>query len=399
MEWESLIVPTTDTLFATYMIAGVQTSLDRVRAAAYLVQEADRQQAWHILSFALNVAAAWPVTRELLLALAPKMEQAGFREEWIPYLAKGLHAAQSVADGQAVAECALQLGLLYRLLSRFDDAYHWTTLSVDHFATLGDTRNQARTLNELGWLLHLQHQYQEAKSAVEQALQLLPEVDPERAMSYRVLGVIAIYQMDYPSAETYHRQALAMLAQQDENHRTAWCLQNLALALRWQNRYEEVFPLYTRAAAILERSGDISNLGILRMNLGSAYYYYGEPQQALSHFSKAEEIAIQLQDKIQIAKISTHVGLAYLALNAFVQAESAFQQAITTYGSLGDHGWRLNAIDGLAMTYLAGKEIAKARQILQAAIAELPLITHLPNYHYLHQTLHEHLLMAEQAEK
>ena len=399
MAWESLMAPTTDTLFTTYMIAGVQVSLDRVRAAAYLVPEADRQQAWHILSFALNVAAAWPVTRELLLALAPKMEQAGFREEWIPYLAKGLHAAQSVADGQAVAECALQLGLLYRLLSRFDDAYHWTTLSVDHFVTLGDTRNQARTLNELGWLMHLRHQYHEAKSYVEQALKLLSDDDPEKAMSYRVLGVIAIYQMAYSQAEAYHRQALAILSKQPEDHRTAWCLQNLALALRWQNQYEEAFLLYARAATILERSGDISNLGILRMNLGSAYYYYGEPQQALSHFSKAEEIAIQLQDKIQIAKISTHVGLAYLALNAFANAESAFQQAVTTYQMLGDHGWRLNALDGLAMTYLASKEMVKARKLLQAAITELPLITHLPNYTYLYQTLHEHLLIAEQAEK
>ena len=76
---------TPQALFTNYIIAGVGASLARVRTAEYVVADVDRQQAWHLLSFALKVEEAWPVTRALVVALAPKLELAGCREDWIPY--------------------------------------------------------------------------------------------------------------------------------------------------------------------------------------------------------------------------------------------------------------------------------------------------------------------------
>jgi len=383
------------TLFVNYIIAGLEASLARVDAAQYTLPEADRQQAWHLLSFALKLVDPWPVTRKLLIALAPKMEAAGFRTEWLPYLQKGLHCAEQRGDRHTIASCELQIGRLYRLLSHFEEAYRWTAASVEHFATV-DAQAQAAALNELAWLVHLQHHYDQAAAAVAQALQLLPAQDPERAMSYRVLGMIAIYQMKYQEAETYHRSALALLTEEDATPR-AWCLQNLALSLRYQERHDEAIPLFTQAAKILDRAGDVSNWGITQMNLGSAYYYAGETENALSYFDDARKVADRLQDKVQIARIYTYLGLAYLALHRFDDAEAAFQLAIGAYAALGDEGWRLNAVDGLAMVYLSSKQYAKAVALLDEAIAALPTIAHLPNYAYLHQSLHEHRAAAIQG--
>ena len=89
-------------MFQDYIRAGVQASLARVQAVEHTLPELDRQQAWHLLSFALDLPEVWDETRALLLALAPKMEQAGFRMEWLVYLMEGHRRSQTYADWKPV---------------------------------------------------------------------------------------------------------------------------------------------------------------------------------------------------------------------------------------------------------------------------------------------------------
>ena len=251
------------TLFTNYIIAGITALLVRVQAAAYVVPEADRQQAWHLLSFGLKLDDAWPVTRELLLALAPKMELAGFREEWIPYLVKGIQCAQKVGDEVTVAEYELAIGLIYHLLRQFDESLNWIRVSFERFRAQGDIRGQARTLNELAWIEHLEHRYKNATKYANQALRLLPNDAPERAMSYRVRGMIAFYEGNLQKAINHHRQALKIFEQNGDQRRVAWSFQNIAIALQRQDNLEEAFDYYEKAVTILTRIGDTSSLGIV----------------------------------------------------------------------------------------------------------------------------------------
>lgn len=60
--------------------------------------------------------------RALLLTLAPKMEQAGFRQDWLSYLARRLDQAHSLEDRRAEAELNLQVGYLHLRLRQLDQA-------------------------------------------------------------------------------------------------------------------------------------------------------------------------------------------------------------------------------------------------------------------------------------
>lgn len=384
------------TLFTNYIIAGITALLARVQAAAYVVPEADRQQAWHLLSFGLKLDDAWPVTRELLLALAPKMELAGFREEWIPYLEKGIQCAQKVGDGMVAAECELQIGMLYRLLSRFEDADQCVTASVTHFTAHENKFGQTRALNELAWIKHLQHRLEKASQLATQALSLQDGQGPEQAMSYRVLGMIALQQNDLPKGEQYHRKSLAIFEQVVDVRRKAWSQQNLALALCWQGKFHESFVYYHEASKTLETLEDINHWAIVQMNLGSAYYRYGDLETALTCLYKSEIIAQKFHSKLEMAKIYTHLGLVHLALENFTESENAFHAAIREYEELGDRGWQINAMDGLAMTFLAAQQPKQAIAIIQQALVLLPDIFFMPNYEYLRNSLTKHLHEAEQ---
>ncbi len=388
-------------LFTHYTIAGVQTSLDRIQAAA-VVSEADRQQAWHILSFALNTPGAWPATRALLLALAPKMEQAGFREEWIPYLEKGLYVAQSLDDVQTVAECELQIGLLYRLLSRFAESRRWLWASLKHFEDLSYLLGQVRAYNELAWQAHLVHQYEEASAYLDKILPLYRsnssiEFQVEQAVSYRIQGMIAMGQRNWSQAEQLHNQALQLFQVVGDIRRSAWSLQNIGYALNEQGRIAEAIKYFTQAEQTLMKIGDYYHRSIAQMNLGIAYQRAKEPDLALICFANAQDIFCQYDDKLNLARIFTNIGLVSLDKKDYSKAQTAFIQSAAFYKELGDMIWHINALDGLALALIGSLHYEQASQILRQAISLLPEIQGTPYYENLRDKLVTHLDKASIA--
>jgi hypothetical protein len=78
------------------------------------------------------------------------------------------------------------------------------------------------------------------------------------------------------------------------------------------------------------------------------------------------------------------------------QAECAFLTSIELSRKLGDINWRLNTMDGLAMTYLAQGRYGEALAILEQALADLPTIADKPQFAYLEMTLTRHVSEAKQ---
>ena len=334
------------------------------------------------------------MVRELLLAMAPKMEQAGHREVWMPYLGRGSLAASVRATRLAVAEYQLQLGMLYRMVSEFEPAKAWLTASEVNFAkdAVAGLIKPVRSMNWPGWSIC--NTTMTKRRRICAAGILLPVDHPECGMSYRGSGMIAIGQRKWEEAELLHRKALSFFEQQSDQRRIAWGLQNLATALTGQRKFTATFGHYQKAAKILLELNDRYNWAIVQMNLGLAYLYAGQPELAVPCLFKAEDIAYQLKDTLQMARIDTNQGLVYLALQDYQKAENAFRAAARLYTKLMDDRWRLNAIDGLAMAYLAEGKWTDAAQVLEAALRDLPRIAGMPNHAYLLKSLNEHLQQA-----
>ncbi len=386
---------THQSLFVSYIVAGVTTSWQQVHATKTLLTEPIRQQAWHILSFALDVPAAWPMTRHLLLTLAPKMEQAGFRDAWIPYLEKGFVCAQAAGDEQTAAECELQIGLLYRLQSRFEEAMRWTTASVEHFATQGETQGQARALNELAWLEHLQHRYDHATHHVEQALALLEADDPERAMCYRVQGMIAIGQRQWEQAVNLHHKAFILFQQLGDARKAAWSIQNVGYALKEVGDLDKAEDYLQQAAARLEELQDQYHLAIVRMNLANVFVWQGKTKQAQELLVMARQIFRNYGDLFNQARVLTNLGVVLLEIHAFAEAQSVFISAATLYKALGDQIWHINALDGLIMALIGNGQYTDALQIADQALIILPEIKASAYYENLLIKLTNHRAEAE----
>ncbi|MCE7983189.1 MAG: tetratricopeptide repeat protein [Caldilinea sp. CFX5] len=387
----AIATPDQQAKFQSYLERNLRYLLDLVATATPLPDAEARSQAMHTLSFALRVPALWDLTRQLLLTLAPKMEQAGHRDDWLVYLEEAATLSEQRADWATAAECYLQRGLLHRLLSDFPLAIDRLQRSVALWQQIDAGRDQARALNELAWVAYLQNQTAPATTYVEGALALLPAADPERAMCYRVQGMIAIAHERWGEAEAYHRQALTLFATHGDDRKAAWSLQNLAYALRGQARYEEAIEYYEQAAALLQEEGDLYHWSTVQMNLGLAYSSSGRPEIAVTCYTAARSIPQSLLDAFHLARLHVNTAIALMKLSEFPQAEKAFLEAIQLHRDVGAVAWRLNAMDGLAMTYIGWKRFDQAIVALQQALIELPTVVDAPNYDYLYHSLHQHV--------
>ena len=116
----ALTVQSPTAKFQHYLARNLRYLTQLVASAEPLPDEALRVQAMHSLSYAFGLPDLWPVTRQLLLTLAPKMEQAGHRSDWLVYLAQATQVSEQQQDWETAAECYLQRGLLHRLLTGYN---------------------------------------------------------------------------------------------------------------------------------------------------------------------------------------------------------------------------------------------------------------------------------------
>lgn len=382
------------TLFQDYLCAGLQLVLAQVQAAEPLVPDELRRQAWHLLSYAFESAAAWPLARDLLLALAPKLEQAGYRGEWVPYLTQGLALSEQLGDGLAAAELRLYIGQLHRLQSRWQAAKELLTGSAEAFAQLGEQRGQARALNQLAYLAWQQHQPDEVARLAHTALALLAEGDIERAMSLSALGLAAIEQHRWQEAEAHHRAALQIRTQHGDRRLMAWSLQNVGYALRGQGRHEETVAYFEEAIAVLTTVHDPAHCAIAQMNLGVTYSLMEASAKALELYLAAESTFRQVGDDFNLAKVLTSKGIDYWSLDAWQDAEHVFVESIDLFKKLSEESLYLNALNGLGITYLGQGLYDKALATFEAVRKDLPHIQDTSAYHLLAKVIPSQIAQA-----
>lgn len=378
-------------LFYTYVEQSVAQSLREVRAAHPLVPVPVRQQAWHLLSYALRLPQAWPGTRDLLLALAPKMEQEGLRDEWIPYLEQGVEQSRAQEDTRTEAELSLHVGYLYTLRGKFDVARRWLGESLSRFEALNDKNGQGTALNRLAAVARRQQQHPSARRFIQRAQTHLHEDSPERANSFVVLGEIALDERDWARAENCFRQALQIWQSQADVRRIAWGLRNLGPTLVEQEKYEEAEAHYSQAIHLLETLQDSVNLAITQMNLGILYSQTGQSHKALALYKQAESIFRQAGNDSSLAMVYNNMAIEYREQEQWDAAERACLMSLTLWRQLDDIGAQLNVLDELGLVYLGKKNFVQATSTFQEALLELSKVKLHPGYERLLELLTAHL--------
>ncbi|MEZ4706771.1 MAG: tetratricopeptide repeat protein [Caldilineaceae bacterium] len=365
--------------------------LDQLKAAQSAIPPLRlRKLAMHLLSVALHYDELWPFACQILVVVAPKMEQAGHRDEWILLLTACLKQAQVLQDEATSAELHLQLGRLYQLQGAFEAAQNNYAASTRLFCNENNHRQQAYALSREAYIAHLQHHHGRVSRLLDEALALLDNDDIERAGIYAVQGGVVLEQQDWPAAIAYFEQALRLWRQTDNLRMIAWSLRDLGPPLRALERYSEAISCYEEALTIFEQIDDPVHKASTQMNLGVVYLMVHELERALQLFALAEPVFRQTFDQMRLAKVYVNQGITYGQLKQWAQAISQLEAGIHLHRKIGNVRALVNALDELGVIYLAQEQYPEAAATLREALNCLQTISNQPGYAPLYKSVFAH---------
>ncbi len=358
--------------FAAAVGRSVDQMLDVLQAQGKAVPpEETRALARHVLDFALPLPDLWPTTREVMGLLAPRMEQAGHRDDWQPVLEQAIARSQQYHDPAAEAGLHYRLGMLHELRTRFENACAEFAASAALYASLGDAHGEARACSRHAYVERLQGHHSEAERLVQQALALLPADAPEQADCVFIQGVIAYDNRQWAEAVAYLQRSVALCEGQHDQHRIARSLRNLGPALYRLERYDEAIGCYERAITLFGEIADPVQQAATRMNLGIIQSLQGNPQRALDLYGQAEPVFRHVQDDLRLAMIYTNAAIEHRKLQHWEEAEACCQQAIGAWQALHNLRSTLNALDELGLVYAGQGLHTKAIQTFDDALARM----------------------------
>ena len=379
--------------FHAFIRSGLAASLRLVQNSPMDLAEPDREQAWHLLSFALAVPEVWPDTAALLLALAPQMERAGFHTMWLPYLERGLAAAQQAGDQPVEAELSLALGHLRQRLGWLAAAEADVQSAAVIFRNLASPLRLGAALNRLAEIVRVRQDVARAERLTDEALPLLAEDAAEQGHSYLIKSRIAFNQWRWQACREHLERALALCQAAGAERRTAVCLLNLGRVCQMERDYAGGLDYDRRAIALFDQLGDSFNRAAAQMHLGIIYSLTGESQAALEQYARAEHVFRLLQDARYLAKLANDQGVELYNLGRWQEAEGYYRRSSVFFLDLDDWREYVNVQDNLGLVYLARGEWVRAVEHYIALLAAVEASDRAIHPH-LHAELVEHLQAA-----
>ncbi len=324
-------------LFEQYVAAGVVHSLDTVRQDRQRVSEEVRVQAWHLLSFALRTPRAWPVTATLLLELSPKMQQAGYREQWLAYLEEGLVYSRTAGDGLRTAALELEVGELLRHLGRLDAAETYFDAALQAFTAAGDTVQTGAAKVCLANLAYLRESWLSALDLCHEVLAAILDLHFVRARALFVAANTHDSLHEEEEAERLFIESQAAWEELEEPQWAALCLQNRAWLASRRGENSLARALCAQALATFIDLGALHSQAVVHQDWGIIEYLDGDMQAALLHYQEAEKIFRRLSDVRYVAMVCNNIGLVYRVQQKWDDAETCYAESVEIYRRPG-HG-------------------------------------------------------------
>lgn len=344
----------------------------------------------YAVEFGLALPQTAPITWDLLLTLYALIEQAGYWAEWIPLYERAVQQTGRIPTALH-GRLLLRLGALYRLTRQLTPAIQTHQSAAQAAQILGDQYLLGSVWANLSENYRYKRAYREAEQYARQSLAIFHryEAGYEAACVHNTLGLLFWGQRDWSAAEFHLRQALEMGGQMLHVGMLARWLNNLAIILQNQEKFDEAQFYYEQARNHLEGAADTrARLDVL-LSYGSFY-------AKQKHWHKAQhifqEVEITLRQKrlnlpAYSALVAYNLGNVLLYQNKLDEAARKLRESIVLYRELPEPTMLARALGALGELLLAKGQREVAQPFYNEAIALLLIEPPDPEAQQLRQAL------------
>jgi CHAT domain-containing protein/Tfp pilus assembly protein PilF len=239
--------------------------------------------------------------------------------------------------------------------------------------TIGDRGGEAQTLNNLAVLYRSLGEIDEALAAYGEAREILATLDDRRqeAATLNNLGVAYSAIGEAERARLYLTQALAIRRAVEDRRGEIVTLNNLGWLERRSGAAGKAIPLHQQALAVALATHDTRNEGISRGYLGAAGAAAGHSAEALAELDRALALQRQTGDRINEGLTLRWKGEALAAGGRAGEAVLLFDQALVASRAVGDRVNEAVTLSARARALRDQGDLDRAESDAKSAIATL----------------------------
>ncbi len=243
---------------------------------------------------------------ELWLALlGHKSEIANYRRDFSTEQSIHLRLKEHyelIGDNRNVAVALHQLGILAEEQRRFDEAEKWYQQSLEISGRIGNEYGQSITLHQLGVIAYFRRQFDEAENWYRQSLEITERIGDEQGQSITLhqLGIIAHARRQFDKAEQCYQESLEIKKRISNEQGQAITLHQLGRLAEEQKHFDEAERWYRQTLIIDTRIGDEHGQAITLHQLGRLAEEQGNTSEAIRFFEHAEALFARLNDEYNL---------------------------------------------------------------------------------------------------
>jgi len=300
--------------------------------------DAEQEHILKAITLGLDLADAWAVVRDLIIAFAPYMERRGHWEAWHVVLQHAVGAAQRIGDTDSEIALTVLLAKLCQRQSRTQDVVRYYRRVILLAQRTGNRYELARACSNLGYFYIDGGRWWRGEVLSCHALSMFEALESNhgRAHTHNHLGVLAIRMKTWPAAEIHLLAACQLWLMMPDTHALITGYENLALLYCEMGRAQTALCYLAKAEALIQETGETAEIATVWSNMAYAYRLTGEFEKTIGYASKAEEQYRQRTNWHAIARVWHNLVLTYLATSNLAQANDYYERAQTLYQQFND---------------------------------------------------------------
>ncbi len=272
----------------------------------------------------------------LAAALAPHLESAGPWGRAAAVHRAAVAAAERIGDDRARARALSELGIILRLSDELDEAGVVLQQAYEQFEALTDRQGQGYALNEIGVLRRTAHEWTRARVSLQRAYEAFDQVNDRRgaAHSLHELGVVMRHEGSLAQAESCLSRALSMFESLGDRRGSGYARHEQGILHRLNDDYPQAKEAFAAAAGIFADLGNRSGEAWARHEWGITCRHSGDNIDAKNNFLRAVTLFHDLGDRCGRAWAWHELGIVSRCLGDHPAAVSAHTEALSLFAAL-----------------------------------------------------------------
>jgi len=281
-----------------------------------------------------------------------------------------VHAARHVGDRPAQADALTNLGDVRRLTGDYPGAARALEEALDIYPELGDRLGQAGALIYLGKARRLTGDYRAAARALEEGLDTYRDLGdrPGQADALTYLGAVQWAAGDYPAAARALEEALGISRDLGDRLGQADALTNLGGVRTATGDYPAAVRALEEALGIHRNLGNRLGQVDTLNNLGTARQMAGNYPGAARDLEEALDISRDIGSRRGQADALKVLGRIRRLTGDYPAAAQALEQALGIFRNIGDRGGEAEALNESGTLSMAHGDLRQAGSCHQQAL-------------------------------